>query len=217
MRSYYININSNWRAIPVAMIFFGISIYLMTLIPSDWPELLNFAAIAILFFSPIFPVTILSRGKIRIELTEDTFRTIWIKRFFLSNEPDVELSWNRVIDYVNQEDRGLDSFRLTLTDNQQFKFYRYTYFPQKDDFDKFLHQLPTFLQRVDLANERTIKRGKTEFQTRSFKWVLIGITVLAVGLLINTLVNPDSGTRWATIGVIFSGILFYWMQVTRKN
>ena len=217
MRSYYVNINSNWRAIPVAAIFFGISIYLMNRIPSDWPELLNFVAIAILFFSPIIPVTILSRGKIRIELTEYAFRTIWIKRFFLSKEPDVELHWNRVIDYVNQEDRGLDSFRLTLTNNQQFKFYRYTFFPQRDDFEKFIHQLPTFLQRVDLADKRTIKRGKTEFQTRSFKWVLIGMTILAAGLLINTLINPDSGTRWTTIGVIFSGILFYLMQANRKN
>ena len=217
MKSYEININSNWRAIPVAAVFFALSVYLMGLIPRDWPSILHFGTIAILFLFPIIPATLLSRGKIRIELTEDAFRTIWVKRFFLSNERNVELNWNRIIDYVNQEDRGLDSFRLTLTNNQQFKFYRYTYFPQKDDFDKFLHYFPVFLQRVDLASERTIQQGKTEYQTRSFKWVLIGLTVLAIGLLVNTLMNPNSGIRWATLGVIFSGILFYWIQATRKN
>lgn len=217
MKSYEININSNRRAIPVAMVFFGISIYLMTLIPRDWPEIVNFGTIAFLFFSPIIPVTILSRGTIRIELNDETFRTVWVRRFFLSRETNVELSWNRIIDYVNQEDRGLDSFKLTLTDNQHFKFYRYTYFPQKDDFEKFLTQFPKFIRSVNLANEGTIEQGKTEFQTQSFKWVLIGVTILAVGLLVNTLLNPNSGTRWATLGVIFSGILFYWIQATRKN
>jgi hypothetical protein len=217
MKSYEININSNWRAIPVAIVFFGLSIYLMTLIPRDWPDLVNFGTIAVLFFSPIIPVTILSRGKIRIELTEEAFRTIWVKRFFLSNEPNVELSWNRIIDYVNQEDRGLDSFRLTLTNNQQYKFFRYTYFPQKDDFNKFLSQLPGFIRSVNLADERTIEQGKTEFQTRSFRWVLIVLSVLAIGLLVNSLMNPSSGTRWTTLGVIFSGILFYWIQANRKN
>ncbi|MEP0365766.1 MAG: hypothetical protein ABJD58_02300 [Cyclobacteriaceae bacterium] len=217
MKSFEININSNWRAIPVAAVFFALSLYLMDLIPRDWPSFLNFGTIAILFLFPIIPATLLSRGKIRIELTEDAFRTIWVKRFFLSSERNTELSWNRIIDYVIQEDRGLDSFRLTLTNNQQFKFYRYTCFPQKDDFDKFLSQLPSFIRSVNLADERTIEQGKTEFQTRSFKWVLIGLTILAVGLLVNALMNPNSGTRWATFGVIFSGILFYWIQATRKN
>ncbi len=217
MKSFEININSNKRAIPVAIVFFGFSIYLMTLIPRGWPDLVNFGTIAILFFAPIIPVTILSRGKIKVELTEQVFRTVWIKRFFLSNESNVEFSWNRIIDYVNQEDRGLDSFRLTLTNNQQFKFYRYTYYPQKDDFDKFLSQFPKFLKTVNLDNERVIEQGKTEFQTRSFRWVLVGLTILAVGLLVNMLMNPNSGTRWATFGVILSGILFYWIQATRTN
>ncbi|MBK6265351.1 hypothetical protein JKA74_09900 [Marivirga sp. S37H4] len=216
MKSYEININSNLRAIPVAIIFFGLSFYLMTLIPRDWPDLVKFGIIAVLFFSPVIPVTILSRGRIRIDLTEEAFRFIWIKRFFLSKESNIELGWDRIIDYVNQEDRGLDSFRLTITNNQQLKFYRYTYFPQTDDFDKFLTQFPKFIKTVDLANERTIEQGKTEFQTRSFKRVLAVLTILAVGLLVNTLLNPDSGTRWASLGVIFLGILFYWMQATRK-
>jgi len=217
MKTYKININSNKRAIPVAIIFFGLSIYLMTLTPRDWPQYVDLGVIAILFFAPIIPVTIFSRGKIKIELTEEVFRTVWIRRFFLSREQNIELNWSRIIDFVNQEDRGLDSFRLTLTNNQQFKFYRYSYFPQKDDFDKFLAQLPKFIENVNLASTETIQQGQTEFQTKSFRWVLIGLTVLCIGLLVNTLMNPDSGTRWATLGVIFSGVIYYWSQANRKN
>ncbi|WP_420583273.1 hypothetical protein [Reichenbachiella sp.] len=217
MRTFEININSNLRAVPVAIVFFGLSIYLIGEIPRDLPDFLSYVIIAILFLFPIIPTTLLSRGKIRVELAEDAFRTIWIRRFFLSNKQNIELDWNRVIDYVNQEDRGLDSFRLTLTNNQQYKFYRYTYFPQKDDFENFLYYLPVFLQKVELAKERTIEKGKTEFQSRSFKWVLIGLTIIAIGLLVNTLMNPNSGTRWASLGVIFSGIFFYWQQATRKK
>ncbi|MBX2964531.1 MAG: hypothetical protein KF845_00195 [Cyclobacteriaceae bacterium] len=217
MKSYEININSNKRAIPIAIFCFGLSIYFMALIPRDWNDIASFITIAILFFAPIIPITIFSRGKIRIELTEEGFRTIWVKRFFLSSEPNIELNWNRIIDYVNQEDRGIGSFRLTLTDSQQFKFYRYTYFPQNDDFDKFLTQFPKFIKTVNFSNQKSIKEGRTEFQTRSFKWILSGLTILAIGLLVNTLMNPDSGTRWATLGVIFSGIIFYWIQATRKT
>jgi hypothetical protein len=217
MKSYEININSNKRAIPIAIIFFGLSIYFMTLIPSDWPDVVNFITIAVLFFAPIIPITIFSRGKIKIELTEESFRTIWIRRFFLGKDPNIELTWNRIIDYVNQEDRGIDSFRLTLTDNQQFKFYRYTYYPQNDDFDKFLTQFPKFIKTVNLGDQKSIEEGRTEFQTRSFKWILSILTILAVGLLVNALMNPNSGTRWTTFGVIFSGIIFYWIQATRKT
>lgn len=216
MRSYEININSNVRAIPVAICFFGLSIYLMTLIPREWPSFVNFGTVAILFFAPILPVTILSRGKIKIELTDEAFRTIWVKRFFLSRESNIELGWDRIINYVNQEDRGLDSFRLTLTNNQQFKFYRYTYFPQKDDFQKFLTQFPKFINSISHSNSVAIEKGKTDFQTKSFKWLLIILTLIASGLLINKIINPNSGMSWPTLGVILTGILFYWNQAKKK-
>jgi hypothetical protein len=216
-KSYRININSNKRAILVAILIYPVAFHLMTFTPTDWHFIPQYAIAFTLFFGPMYPVTILSRGQIKIELTEDALRTKWIKRFFLSKEKDVELSWNRIIDYVHQDDRGLDSFQLTLTKSQQYKFYRYTYYPQKDDYDKFLTQFPKYLRRVNSANTKTINQGKTDFQTRSFKWVLIGMTILAIGLLINTIINPDSETRWATIGIIFSAILFYWMQATRTK
>ncbi|MEP5365933.1 MAG: hypothetical protein ABJQ37_18940 [Reichenbachiella sp.] len=135
----------------------------------------------------------------------------------MSKKPNIELSWDRIINYAYQEDRGLDSFRLTLTNNQQYKFYRLTYFPQKDEFDKFLDQFPKFIADEGNQTTRTIEQGRTEFQTPSFKWILIGMTVIASGLLINTLIDPDSGTTWPALGVIFTGILFYWTKVRRNN
>ena len=217
MKTYKINTNSNKRAVFIAIILYPVAFHLMTLIPQNWPDWVNFGIISILFLGPMYPVTLLSRGKIQIELTEELFRTIWVRRFFLSRKPDIELHWDRIIDYVHQEDRGLDSFRLNLTNNQQFKFYRYTFYPQKDEFSKFLTQFPNFIQKINLDNSAPIELGKTEFQTRSFKRVLIGLTILATGLLIYTLLNPNSGTRWPTVGVIFSGILYYWIQATRRN
>lgn len=216
MKSYYINVNSNWRALLIGGVFFGLTLYLVTLIPNDWPDLVHFGAFAILFMTPPFISSILSRGKIRIELTEKSFKTIWIKRFFLSNEQDVELGWDRIIDYVHQENQGPDSFRMTLTNKQQFKFYRYSYFSQNDDFHEFLYHFPVFLQRVNSTNQRTIDQGITEYQTRSFRWVLIIISIIAVGLLINTLLYPETGSSMLKIGIIFSGILFYWSQATKK-
>ncbi len=187
------------------------------LVPGNWPDLLSFMAYLLLLFSTVGPVAILSRGKIRIELTEQAFRAIWTKRFILSKETDVELSWYSIIDYVYQEDRGLDSFKLTLTEGRQFEFYRYTYYPWNDDFEDFVKEFPEYLRVVELAGHQAIPEGKTEFESRSFRWVLVGMTILALGILINLVVNPDPATRWASLGVIFSGILFDWMKTTRRK
>jgi hypothetical protein len=217
MKKYYININSHRIAIILVIILFSVFFYVLSSLPKGMNSIFSFILILGLFVGIAYLVTILSRARIKIEITDESFKHIWIRRFLFSREKDIEIKWSQIIDYVFEEDRGFDSFQLTLPDNKRYKIYRYNYLAQKDDFDKFNTQFPKNLRKINEINEDEIKEGKSFYQEAGFKWLMVFMTAGVAFIFADKLLNLESGTRWGTLGVLGTAILFYWLQIRKKN
>ena len=217
MKFYYININSHRIAIISFIILFPIGTYLVNCIPNANIKIFDFILFASMLAGIVYLTMLLSRARIKIEFTEEGFRHIWVKKFILSQEKDIKIDWDQIVDYIFEEERGWDSFQLTLKDNNKYKIYRYTYFPQKDDFNKLAVQLPKYVKKINESKNIGIGEGKSIYQLKSFKWILLLLTASTILLLSIKLANPESAIQWTALGVIVAALLFYWMQIKNKK
>jgi hypothetical protein len=200
------------------IVLFPCAIFLvLSLMPKEMNSIFTTILLLGLLAGIAYLATILSSARIKIEITEESFKHIWIRKFYFSREKDIEIKWSQIIDYVFDADKGFDSFQLTLPNHKRYKIYRYNYFPQKDDFVKFHAQFPKNLEQINEINDKEIKKGKTFYQEAGFKWLMIFMTAGVALIFGNKLLNPESGTSWGTLGVLGTAILFYWLQIRKKN
>jgi len=193
----------------------------IVLIISEVPKGLNSVFAYTLFMGLVlasgYVSLLLSRARIKIELSEKGFSHIWIKRFLFSNEEDVELDWNQIIDYIYESDRNYDTFQLTLYSNLKYKIYRYNIFPQKDDFNQFISDFPKYITKINKEHDENIKPGKTFYEHPASKWILIFFTIVFMFLVINKISHNSANTNWVTLATLFFAIGFYWTQIMSRK
>lgn len=134
---YRIIVHSRWRFIVYfSLLFCGIGIALLKLLP-DHDKLLAYMSMVWMAVS-LFVSYWLSRGKIRIVLSEAGIKCYWERRFSLSFAKGWYASWRSVKSYFMYGDRSFDCFVLNFTNGHRFKFHRINIFPiKKDDYKKF--------------------------------------------------------------------------------
>jgi hypothetical protein len=217
MKKYYLNINSNRIAIISFVVLFPPTLFLLGQLPKG----INNFILFLLFFGQqigiTYLITIFSRARIKIEITDKSYKHIWIKKFLFSRESDVEIKWSQIIDYVFEEDRGFDSFQLTLPDKKRYKIWRNNYFTQNADFTKFNTYFPKDLERINDALGIEIKRGKTIYEERGFKWIMLFISIVVGFLICNKLINPGNGINWSTLGILVLAMAFYGLRMRNKS
>jgi hypothetical protein len=224
-REYHFKIHSISRFI-IAMIVILCS--LLVLIDEYLPRIENeiistLQFIAILLFS-FYAANQIGIAKVKVIFTNEGIIHVWIRRFFLSWESNIKISWDLVDNYVFQEDRTFDSFIINLTNKTRYKITRMNVLPIKDDFKKLVKDFPK------LSNEyksgltpdnqiKTIKEGESIYASKSFRWVFYFMLVGFLVLVLTKVFNPESETRWSALGVIGSGLLFYGLMIKaqRKN
>lgn len=163
----------------------------------------------------------LSSGKIEISLTSDCFKHVWIKRFIFNREKDIIIKWNQIIDYAFEDDRGIDTFKMSLINKMRYRILRLSYFTSKDDFNKFSIQFPTYINEINLTYESQevpnsiIIVGKSKYEQKSFKLVIVLMTLIFFILLVSKIMKPESGSSWASLGIIGTGLFFYWSKIYR--
>jgi hypothetical protein len=213
MKKYYINIHSPKIAIILFLILFPIILYVLTLSSKGGNPIIPFIIFIGLLIGAGYLITILSRARVKIELTEEGFKHLWIRKFVFSRDKDIELKWSQIINYVYQEGRGYESFQLTLPENKRYKILRYNYFPQKDDFEKFISQFPGFINKLKESTDNKIEKGKSMFEEPAFKWIMIIFTAILTLLIINKILNPENSTSWIVCLCLSLIIGFYWIQM----
>ncbi|HRN36699.1 MAG TPA: hypothetical protein PLV70_10220 [Flavobacteriales bacterium] len=212
-KAYTIHIHS-----PIAFIAAWVAIVIsgttgMRYLSTAGDPALAYTAIVLLLGLGLFIASRLSTAKIRIQLDEHGFQHEWIKRFILSKEADIHLSWDQVIDYVFEEDRTFYKFELTLQGKLRYRFYRQTIWPTRDDFHKFKRDFPHLIHDIQSVAANDIIRGKTVFEKKWFKWVLAAMTIVILLLLVAAISNDNgSNSVWA-LGALACGALFYWTKI----
>ena len=166
---------------------------------------------------PGFLISKFSSGTIKIELSEDYYRVKWVRQFFLGKQPNLEVKWNQVISYIDEEDRLVHRFGLNLVKSIKIKFYRFDKIKQTDDFESYLKDLPELLAKMPLGSRVKVKKAKSRYEIPSFKTFLIVITIISLGMLFDLVFNPQSSMSWITLGSILTGILFYWFKAMNIN
>jgi len=212
MREYRININSNWRAIACFILVMPFYLFSLDFIPSS-TTFIQIITFAILLLTMYVICDLVSRGTIRISVTSSGVKTVWTRQFLLAKNPDTDLSWDRIVDFKHHEDKWLESFKLTLTENQQYKFYKYTLLPQQDNFHSFIKEFPNLVNNTNKDLTKKIREGESEYLNSSFQWALILMTIAGIFLLVYKFIDPNSGPRWSALGTIFFGIIYYWYNV----
>jgi hypothetical protein len=76
-------------------------------------------------------------GKVKVLFTDEGFVHIWQRRFILSWEKNIKISWDIVDNYVFQEDRTFDSFIINLTNKTRYKINILTSFIIDNNINRF--------------------------------------------------------------------------------
>lgn len=171
--------------------------------------------------SSFYLAHLIGLARAKVSLTEEGFTHTWQRRFFLSREKNIKISWDIIDNYVFQEDRTFDSFIINLTTNKRYKINRLNLIAINDDFNQLLKDFPKlsnkFKKGMNTENKMTIKEGKTIYETIAFKWVFY---IMIVGFLIiitTKIINPESGSSWSSLGTIGFGLLFYGAMIKERK
>jgi len=185
-REYHLKIHSISRFI-IATI--AILCSLLVLIDEYLPRteneiisILQFIAILLISF---YAANQIGMAKVKVIFTNEGIIHVWIRRFFLSWESNIKISWDLVDNYVFQEDRTFDSFIINLTNRTRYKITRMNVLPIKDDFKKLVKDFPKLSNEYKIGltpdNQiKTIKEGESIYASKSFRWVFY---FMLVGLL----------------------------------
>lgn len=102
-------------------------------------SVLQFLAILLISF---YIANHIGIAKVKVIFSTEGIIHIWIRRFLLSWEKNIKISWDLVDNYVFQEDRTFDSFIINLTNKTRYKINKQNIFPIKDDFEKLVKDFP---------------------------------------------------------------------------
>ncbi len=218
MKIYKIHIHSQvtFFVIMMAIILPGM-FTLATYLSKDINRIILFVACTGVLALAIYLASRFSMVKVKIELDESGFKHEWTKKFLFSRESDIHLSWDQILDYFFEEDRSFDKFQITLPNKQLYRFHRQNLWPMKDDFDKFQRDFPRQIRKIESASEQNIIRGKTIYEEKGFKWVLIVMSIFVGLLFLNAMFNESTTTNWGIIGMLAAAVGFYWIRVRMKR
>ena len=218
-REYHIEIHSISRFI-IAMIVILCSI--LFLINEYTPRIEN-RFISIVQFLAIFMTSfylayLIGKAKAKVIFTEEGYVHFWEKKFLLSREKDLNIPWNTIDNYVFQMDRTFDSFIINLKTKQRYKINRLNILPIKDDFQKLIKDFPRlsneYRKGTIIDNDSSmISKGESIYASKSFKWIFYFMSVVFLILVLIKILNPESTTRWASLGVIGCALLFYGLMI----
>jgi hypothetical protein len=92
----------------------------------------------------------LTKGIAKIQLNDDTFEIIWLKRASFSTLKDTSLKLENLNGWKYRKENGYNYFILYNTKEQQLIFYRDDLWnPDKDDFGKFLIDFEKTIQEYN--------------------------------------------------------------------
>ena len=187
-------------------------------IENEFISIIQFVAI---FVSSFYLAQMIGMAKAKVLFTDEGFIHIWERRFLLSREKTIKISWDKIDSYVFQKDRTFDSFLINLTSKQRYKINRLNVLPINDDFKKLLKDFPRLsnnFQEVIISNSKvTINEGETIYASKAFKWIFYFMLGGFVILLTGKIINSESGSTWSSLGVIGSAILFYGTMIRKKK
>ena len=187
-------------------------------IENEFISIIQFVAI---FVSSFYLAQMIGMAKAKVLFTDEGFIHIWERRFLLSREKTIKISWDKIDSYVFQKDRTFDSFLINLTSKQRYKINRLNVLPINDDFKKLLKDFPRLsnkFKEVIISNSKvTINEGETIYASKAFKWIFYFMLGGFVILLTGKIINSESGSTWSSLGVIGSAILFYGTMIRKKK
>ena len=211
MKKYQFTIHSNRIYIIIFIIFIPIFMFTLELLGKyllkGWLFLLLFG----LMLGFLYLASKLSKALISIELSDEGFKHIWIKRFMFNKEEDVEFKWDDIVDYFFERNENWSRFQLTLKDNKCYKFNRSDFFNRKDDFYKFERQFPDYINKINLDKDKTIKVGKTIYEETLF----IVFMLIVTGFIIYQIYDINQYTNWGLILIMTVVDIIYWNRIYR--
>ncbi len=218
-REYHIKIYSISRfIIALIVVLCSLSVLMAEYLPRTENQLISiFQFVAIVLIS-FYIANQIGIAKVKVIFSTEGIIHVWTRRFFLSWERNIKISWDLVDNYVFHEDRTFDSFIINLTNKTRYKLNRLNILPIKDDFEKLVKDFPK------LSNEfkngltadyqtKSIKKGESIYASKSFRWAFYFLSAVFLVLLLTKVFSPESQTRWSALGVIGSGLLFYGLMI----
>ena len=221
-REYSIIIHSITRFIIAMVVILCSSLILIDKytprIENEFISIIQFIAI---FVSSFYLAHMIGMAKAKVLFTDEGYIHIWERRFFLSSEKTIKISWYEIDSYVFQKDRTFDSLIFNLTTKRRYKINRLNILPINDDFKKLLKdftRLENEFREGQISNSKvTINEGETIYASKAFKWIFYFMLGGFVILLTGKIINSESGSTWSSLGVIGSAILFYGTMILRKR
>lgn len=223
-KEYNIKVHSISRVLIAMMIIFLSSVTLiLDNLPRTENEIISIIQFLAVFLPSFYFAHLIGMAKVKILFTEEGIVHIWERRFVFSWTKNFKIPWSVVDNYVFQEDRTFDSFIINFTNKKRYKINRLNVIPIKDDFEKFITEFPK------LSNEykkgitsdtaaRKIKKGESLYANKYFKWLLYLMSAIFLVIIITKVFDTNSKITWSSLGVISSGLIFYWLMIKgQKN
>lgn len=215
-REYQIKIYSISRfIIALVVILCSLSILTIDYLPQIENEVISTLQFLSIFIASFYLANLIGMAKVKVVYTDEAIFHIWERRFLLSWEKNIKIPWSIVDNYVFQEDRTFDSFIINLTNKTRYKINRLNLIPIKDDFESLVKHFPRlsneYKNSINPSTETNpVKKGESIYESKHFKWIFYLMTIGFIILVLSKVLDPESETKWSSLGVIGSGLLFYW-------
>jgi hypothetical protein len=224
-REYQVKIYSISRfIIAMIVVLCSLSVFAVDYLPKTDNKIISTLQFIAIYIISFLLASRIGRAKVKMIFTNEGIVHVWIRRFFLSWERNVTIPWSLVDNYVFHKERTFDSFIINLNNKTRYKINRLNILPIKDDFKKLVKDFPKlwneYRNSTNTDNQTVkIKEGESIYASNSFKWTFYFLIALFLVLLLAKVFNPNSGTRWSSLGIIGSGLLFYgsMIQGQKKN
>ena len=215
-----------WIISMFAIIFAGIAIIIVLAVNGLFPAgqtWLVFVIIAPIFFLAFKVPPYTSTVDIELTIDEQGLKKKWLKQFIFSNNPDLDIKWSEIEDFVFEPDRQFDKFKMTLKDGTKFNFFHNRSYNDKDDFTRFLKDFELTIKQInsDKDESNDIKRGKTIYETN---WG-VALAVLAIFMIIAVPIififfPADKAPNYGSVIILYSSAFYFLFQFytyRRKN
>jgi hypothetical protein len=222
-KEYHIKIYSISRfIIPMIVLIPTLSILDVDYLPETENKIISTLRFIVILIVSFLVARRVGSAKVKVILSIEGVAHVWISRFILSWEKNINIPWSIVDSYVFHEDRTFDSFIINLNNKTRYKINKLNIFPINDDFKKLVRDFPKLSNEyrniIPIDNQTIkIKQGESLYTSKSFKWVFYFLLALFLVLLLTKVFNPNSGSTWSSLAIIGSGLLFYGGMILEKK
>lgn len=157
-----------------------------------------------------------------IGISKKGLKMNWSNQFLFHNKVDYDILFSDIKEYVFENNRNYDIFKLTLKDNSKIVIHRDIFY-YKDDFQLFKNDFIEKIKEVNRdneANENTIQEGQSFYETKAaivVSYILIAVLIAIPIVIFIFQLDWRKPSLFASLGSLYLGVIYFLVLVEQHK